>query len=127
RFLADFYVNQQRLPEAEAQYRQALEIDPKSAVSLLELGNLQLAMRRTQEAEQTLKQVSAFDEYKSAYAMFLFQEGRHEEAIREFQRLAKAAPDDRQARTRLVTAYRTDNRSADAEKVLDQVLKKNPK
>jgi tetratricopeptide (TPR) repeat protein len=127
RFLGGFYFSQRRLPEAEAQFRQALEIDPKSAITLIDLSSLQLATGRKQDAEQTLKQAAAFDGYREVYGLFLSQEGRYEEAIREFQRLAKAAPDDRLARTRLVGAYRLANQPAEAEKVLNQVLKKNAK
>jgi len=61
------------------------------------------------------------------YGSFLLREGRNDEAVREFERLAKEDRDDRLARTRLVAVYRKLNRPADAERVLNQALKKNPK
>ena len=127
RLLGEFYIYQQRMPAAEAQLRQALAIDSKNGLALMDLARLQLAGGRKQEAEQCFKQLAALEGYKSVYAVFLFDEQRHDEAIREFDRLAKENPDDRQARTRLVVAYRLANRGAEADKTLEGVLKKNPK
>ena len=55
----------------------------------------------------------------------MFQNGRKDEAVKEFERLAKENPDDRLARTRLVTVYQAVGRQADAEKVLATALKRN--
>ncbi len=127
RVLAEFYRGQKRLPEAEAELKRALEIDPKSSSALLDLAKLELVEGRNQEAEQHFKQVSAFDSYKPVYAFFLFQQGRRDDAIREFERLARANPEDREARTNLLAAYHAANRLADVNRVLDAALKKNPK
>jgi len=125
--LGEFYISQQKLAEAEGQMRQALELDPKNGPALLELVRLQMTAGRKQEAEESAKRLAALDGYQSVYANFLFEQGRHDEAIREFERLAKKNPDDRQARTQLVVAYRSGNRAPDADKLLTDVLKKNPK
>jgi tetratricopeptide (TPR) repeat protein len=58
---------------------------------------------------------------------FLFQQGRHDEAIEEFKRLAQQDPSDRAARSRLVMAYIGVNRVAEAEKLLAAALKRNAK
>ncbi len=127
--LGRFYASQNRTSEAEQQFRRALAMDPQSAVAMSNLAILQNLTGRKQDAEENFKRVAGLSEkaYKSSYGIFLFQEGRREEAIREFERLAKEEPEDREARTRLVTAYRMGNRVPDAEKVLDKALKKNPK
>lgn len=125
--LGEFYVSQQRLPEAEAQMSQALQLDPKNGPALMELIRLQNTAGKKQEAEQNAKRLAALDGYQSVYGNFLFEQGRHDEAIREFERLAKKNPEDRQARTQLVVAYRLGNRAPEADQLLTDVLKKNPK
>lgn len=127
RYLAEFYIYAGRMPEAEAQIKRALELDPKSAPALMDLARLQLTLGQKSNAEQNFKQLAAHPGYDYMYGLFLFEEGRQDDAIREFERLAKERPDDRIARTRLVVAYRMANRPADAEKVLQQALKKNEK
>lgn len=127
RFLAAFYRTQQRLGEAEAEYRKALEINKADAMVLLDLAGLKFATGRSQEAEEIYKQAAAVEGFRHSFGVYLLQQGRYEEAIREFERLYEALPSDRQARTRLVIAYRSANRIRDAEALLDKALKKNPK
>ena len=124
-YLGQFYISQHRTAEAEQQFQRALSVDPRHAVALLSLAKLQYAAGRAPEAEQSFKRLSSLPGYKSAYAIFLFQAGRKDEAVREFERLVKADPNDRLARTRLVTVYWNLNRAAEAEKILDQALQKN--
>jgi tetratricopeptide (TPR) repeat protein len=127
--LGRFYYSQKKIPEAEAQFRRALELNPKSGPALMDLARLQSASGRKQEAEENLKRLAASGEkvYKPVYALFLVQEGRREEAVREFEQIFKQDPGDRATRTRLVAAYQAVNRTAEAEKILDDVLNKNPK
>lgn len=127
--LGQFYALEKRTAEAEQQFQRAVAINPKSGPALMNLANLQLVGGRKQEAEQTLKRLATLDDtaYKPVYAKYLFTEGRRDEAIREFERLAKESPTDRQARTRLIAAYQATNRTGDAQKLLDAALKKNPK
>src|ERR1039457_6206136 len=127
--LGRFYAAQNRAAEAEQQFRHALAMDPQNAAALSNLATLQNLTGRKQEAEQSYKRLSGFSGtmFKPVYAIFLFQEGRRDEAIREFEKLAKEDPEDRLARTRLVAAYRDANRAPDAEKILDKALKKNSK
>ena len=125
--LGRFYASQNRAADAEQQFQRALAIDPGSAAALFNISMLQSQMGRKQEAEQNFKRLSGLSgkTFKPIHALFLFQEGRREEAIREFERLAREDPGDRTARTRLVMAYRSVNRAADAERILEQALKKN--
>jgi tetratricopeptide (TPR) repeat protein len=125
--LADFYASQNRMSEAETHLYRALEIDPKSGSAVLQLARLQLTEGRKQEAEQNFKRLEAFSGYESTYGIFLSQEGRHDESLREFERLAKEHPDDRQIRTRLVVSYGRVNRLDDARKIVGEALRKNGK
>ena len=127
RILAEFYIERRRMPEAETNLRAALAIDPKDGAALMNLARIELTAGRKQEAEQSFRKLSAFASYESVYAVYLFQERRLDEALREFERLAKAKPDDRAARMRLIVAYRKANRPVDAGRVLAEALKKNSK
>lgn len=127
-FLGRFYGSQNRWTEAEQQFNRALSIDSRNADALYNLALLQNRTGRKQEAEQNFKRLSELPgkTFNSIHAIFLFQEGRRDDAIREFEALAKADPEDRQARARLIAAYRAANRPADAQKVLDAALQRNP-
>jgi tetratricopeptide (TPR) repeat protein len=127
--LGEFYVSQNRAAEAEPQYLRALEIDPSYAPVLFDLVMLQAGTGRKAEAERNLKRLAGLSDkrFEHFYAVFLFRENRRDEALREFQRLAKEDPEDRSARTRLIVVYRALNREADADRVLEGALRKNPK
>ncbi|MGA3044683.1 MAG: tetratricopeptide repeat protein [Bryobacteraceae bacterium] len=126
--LGQFYMLA-RPAEAEAQFRRVLEIDPKRALPLALIGEMQAERGQTDLAEKTFQQLSALPdkEYRPAHANFLFQHGRQQDAIREFEQLWKQDPEDRGARGRLVSAYATTGRMADADRVLSDALRKNPK
>jgi tetratricopeptide (TPR) repeat protein len=126
-YLGQFYISQHRAAEAEQQFQRALSADPRHGVALFNLAKLQYSAGRIPEAEQSFKRLSGLPGFKPVYAIYLFQAGRKDEAVREFERLAKADPDDRAARTRLVTVYWSLNRAPEAEKILNQALKKNAK
>jgi tetratricopeptide (TPR) repeat protein len=127
RILGEFYVDQSKLPEAEAQFRSALGIDPKNGPALADLSRLQLTQGHPKEAEQGFQQLAALPGYKLTYGLFLFQQGRRDDAVREFERVVRENPDDRQARTDLLVAYRAAGRQADADRVLTGALQKNAK
>ena len=127
RALGEFYALQKRMSDAEAQFQRALELDAQNAPTLLDLARLQFAQGRKQEAEQGFLRLARFKPYKAIHAAFLFEEGRRDEAVREFEILARENPEDRQARTNLLAAYRASNRTADADTVLSTALRKNPK
>jgi tetratricopeptide (TPR) repeat protein len=127
RVLARFYLSQGRLPEAEPQLRRALELDPKSGPSLLDLSRLQLAEGKKQEAEQGFRQLAGFPGYRPVYGVFLFQDGRRNEAVQELESALRQNPDDRQTRLDLLIAYRVLDRGADADRLLAEALKNNPK
>jgi len=127
--LARFYQAVRKPSEAEKQFRRALELDPKYGPAPAALGGLLYADKKTDEAEQVFQRASALPDkqYRPLHAIFLLQTGKGEAAIREFAQQYKADLQDRAARTRLIGAYLKLGRSADAENVLNDALKRNPK
>lgn len=128
-YLGGFYLALGKTAEAEQQFRHALEIDPKHGPALIALGAMQVRAGQPDQAEQTYRQLSALSDkrYKPLHALFLFQSGKRDQAVAELEKLAREDPEDRDARTRLVTAYLAVNRAGDAEKTLTAALKKNPR
>jgi tetratricopeptide (TPR) repeat protein len=118
-----------RPEQGETEVRRALQIDPKNGPALLTLAEIQFNSGRVNEAERTYREISTLPDknYKPLHAAFLFQTGQRQAAIAEFEELARQAPDDRAARTRLVAAYSTAGKTADAGRALNVALQKNPK
>ena len=126
--LGEFYATQKRPADAERQYQRALTLDPQYAAALFDLSMLQIAGDRKSDAEQGFKRLSGMPDrrFKHYYGVFLLEQNRKDEAVREFERIAKDDPADRSGRTRLVLVYRSLNRESDAQRVLQQALSKNP-
>lgn len=127
--LGEFYVGTGRQREAEPEFQKALRIDPGKWVALYDLALLQNAAGEKQQADANFKRLAESGEklYASVHALFLFSNGRQNEAIVELEKLFKQDPGDRLTRTRLVSAYEAVNRIADAEQMLAQALKKDPR
>jgi tetratricopeptide (TPR) repeat protein len=85
--------------------------------------------KRLAEAEDTYQRVAALPdrEYKPFHAMFEYSIGQRETALKEFERLSKTDPNDRQARTRLLSLYLETGKIVEAQDLLDTALKKNAK
>jgi len=127
--LGRLYLVTKKFDQAERQIRRALEIDPKFGPALKDLGMLQFQQGRNSEAEQTFKRLSELPEkaFRPVHALFLAETGQRDAALQEFEHLAAQNPSDREARTRLITAYLEAGRNADAKKILDNALDKNRK
>jgi putative PEP-CTERM system TPR-repeat lipoprotein len=127
--LGRFYLVTKKFDQAEQQLRRALQINPSDGPALRDLGMLQIQQGKNQQAEQTFKQLAALPDksYRPLHALFLWEFDQRDAAVREFERIAAADPSDRDARTRLVTAYFLTGRSADAEKTLSHALDQNRK
>jgi len=127
--LGQLYVTLNQPEKAEKAFRKALELDPKSGPALLGIAALQLAANQRDQAEQSLARLASFPDprYLAVHAIFLYQTGRRDRALSEFEKIAKAHPADRSARTRLFEAYLQMNKLPQAEALLKQALKKNPK
>ena len=124
-----FYMSARRLPDAEIYVERCLAVDGNNASALLDLAAIQMANGQKAQAEQTYVRVSKIPDarYRSMHALFIFQQGRRDEAINELKRLVGKDSNDRTIRTQLISAYIATNRISDAEQLLNNVLKKNRK
>lgn len=127
--LGSFYALIRKPAEAEKQFRRALEINPKYGPALVSLGSFLYQSGRLDEAGQMLQRASALPDkqFRPLHAIFLLQTGKTDPALAEFAQLYKADLEDRTARTRLVSAYVGLGKIAEAESVLGEALKRNPK
>ncbi|MCC6536713.1 MAG: tetratricopeptide repeat protein [Bryobacterales bacterium] len=126
--LAEFYVAQRRPAEAQEILQQALSLDPQHGRALLDMARLHVAGGRKAEAGEIFKRLSLQTAgAETIYGQFLLREGRKDEALAEFERLAKAKPDDRRIRTALVAVYNNLGRKADSYRLLAAALQKNAK
>ena len=124
-----FYMSARRFSDAEIYIERCLAVDGTNASALLDLATVQRANGQKDRAEQTYQRLSKIPDphYRSAHALFIFQQGRREEAINELKKLVGKDSNDRTIRTQLVSAYIATNRISEAEKLLSEVLKKNHK
>lgn len=127
--LSRFYMLLKRVPEAEAAIRKVIEIDPTNELSLQDLASLQMALGKPADAAETYKKLAAHPskKYISAHAVFQFQQGKREEAVKELEQIFKSNSRNRTIRTQLVAGYLALNRKEDAEKVLNEAIKDNAK
>ena len=127
--MAEFYLSVGRLTDAEKELRAALAADAKNTRAMLGLAAIYVATGKKEEAGGIYRQVSVAGDaqYRHLYGSYLFNEGKREAAVQEFETLARRDPADRDARSRLVAAYLAVNRTAEAQQLLDGVLKKNPR
>jgi len=127
--LGELYLLANQPDRAEPEFRRALALEAKTGVALMGLAAIQIAGKHLDQAEQTLRQVSALPErqYKPQHAVFLYRTGKREEALKEFEALAKADPQDRAARTRVVSVYFAMDKLPQAQSFLAAALKENPK
>ena len=127
--LGELYLVLQQPGKAEPAIRKAFQLDPGNGAALIALAAIQTAGNRLGEADQTYRQLAKLPqkEYRSLHALFLVRTGRREEAIAEFERLAKEDPEDRIARTSLLRSYLDSNRIPQAEALLAAALARNSK
>ena len=127
--MAEFYMSVGKLTEAEKELQAALAADAKNTRAMLGLAAIYTAAGKKEEAGGIYRQVSTAGDarYRHLYGSYLFNEGKRDAAVQEFEMLARRDPADREARSRLVAAYLAVNRAADAERLLDGVLRKNPR
>lgn len=127
--LAQLYLLEKKMGPAEDETRRALRIDPASSPALMALGRLQVIQGKMEDADQTYQKVASLPKTNLSYihAAFLLSRGKTDEGIAELDRLAKAAPGDRDAHLRLVNANLAAGRQPAALAVLDGILKKNAK
>ena len=127
--LGRFYTVSGRSSEAEFQFRRVLERDTDNESALLELSQLTEKSGRQLETEQILKKLSNLPNthYRTVYAQFLFHDGRREAAINDLKRHLAKEPGAVEVRSRLVDFYLVMHRVDDAEKLLNDSLRRNPR
>jgi len=130
--LGRFYMQTGKIGQSEVQLQRSLQLNPHYAPALYSLGLIQASENHLDQADQTFKQLTTltntdYKDYKPVYGLFLFQAGKRDAALAEFQRIAKESPDNREARTRLLTAYVFMDKIPEAEKLLADALKRNSK
>jgi len=125
--LAHLYLAEKVPDQAEAELKRALALEPHNYSALFDLANLQLSLGRTEQAEQNFRRLAASDDprYRAVLAQFWFQQGQLDKAVSELQKLARAHPQDRVVRARLVAAYQATGRLAEARNLLDTALHQN--
>jgi putative PEP-CTERM system TPR-repeat lipoprotein len=126
--LAEFYLFLGRFPEAEATFQSVLRISANNVSALLGLAAVERRLGKQDEAEHAYRKLSESPDkrYRHLHAAYLFAQGRREQALREFEKLAKDSPDDGASRNRLVAAFLVTSRVAAAENVLAAALKAHP-
>src|SRR5205085_3866021 len=116
-----------RLDDAAQQFKHALTLDGDHARALIDLAALNVQMNQPQQAADTYRRLSAKPLYKTFYGLYLLQSGKTEAAVTELERVFKRNPDDGNARALLVQAYLSSGNAADANKILNVAITKNPK
>lgn len=124
-----FYQAIGRPNDSETEFRRALGADPKNAPALLNLSRELLSEGKKPEAEKLIAQLAALPggKYQDIHANFLLQDRRYDEAIAEYQKLAKTEPKNRDVRTKLVHAYQVAGKQKEAEQVLSEAISSNKK
>ena len=127
--LGSFHLMLGKNREGERELRQVLDKDPNSTIALLDLATMFSAEGRKDQAEEMYRRIAMgpANTYRSMYGTYLLRIGKQKEALAELERLSKLDPRDVNSRTRLVAAYVATSRVADAQRVLTEVLNKNPK
>ncbi len=127
--MAEFYLAARRLEEAEKEFRAALTINPKHVQALLGTAAVAALRGQPEEAGNIYRKVSGSGApgYRYLYGAYLFNTGKREAAVTEFETIARENPGDRNARARLIAAYLYASRRDDAERLLRAALQKNPK
>ena len=129
RALGELYLLLGKPDKAEPELLRAVRLDPANGQTLTDLASLLTMGNRLQEAEQTYKKLAALADpkYRLVHAQFQYRQGRKQEAMTELLALFAKDPQDRSARTLLVTWYVEQNKTKEAEDLLASALKRNPK
>ncbi len=95
--LAQAYFEQQKFPEAEAEFKKVVELQPKSARARFDLGMTYLSLNRPEDAKAAfsvmLQQGANTGEAHYGIAMAMAMEGKHQDAIGEFKAAIKDGSD----------------------------------
>src|SRR5579859_265742 len=94
--LAQLYFNQQQFPQAEAEFKRALELQPQNMGARFDLGMTYLSEKRPDEASATFKHMVAQDANSAdghyGLGLVLADQGNYQAAIEEFKVAAERGP-----------------------------------
>jgi serine/threonine-protein kinase len=94
---------------ALAEFKKALDLNPKDAEAIMHMAGIYARMKHPQEAETYYKQAIALrPEYWSGYlalALFYDDEGRYQESINQLKRVLELTPDNPTAYSNLGVVY----------------------
>ena len=121
---------QGRFAEAEAKYKQVLEMDQDNPLSLANLAAIQLELQKLSEADANLKralELSPEDPYSlSLLGMLRFQQGKYDQALDALSRSAQIDPKNPETQNYLgITLSQRGQREA-AETALRKAITLNP-
>jgi predicted Zn-dependent protease len=119
-----------RLAEAEREYKQALSLETSSSDALIGLANVYMRGKRFAEADDVLAKLVALHPNDPRthieLGRVLAAEGKRDKAISELQEGLKLAPDDEQAERDLADIYVDAKHYADAETLYRSMLTRKP-
>ena len=133
--------NSDMAAQSIASYQQALKLDPNSAVIMVRLAEIYAESQRVRdavlEAQQALKQEpDNIDAHRLLARIYVQSVGDLDsgdvqlanvgKAVTEFQAILKIAPDDETSALWLARLYRFQNKQTDAEKLLRELLNRDP-
>ena len=128
--LGTFYQSRSRFAEAEQQFHNAVDMDPKSPEPRAALARLYLAEGKKAEAEEFLKQAKRdFPDNSAGYRLlgdFYFTTGDLDKATAEYGALYQEHPKDTQVKKNYIELLIQKNRFDEARKLNDELLKANP-
>jgi tetratricopeptide (TPR) repeat protein len=129
--LGVFYMSRNRMPEAEQQFKHAIDIDSKDPAPRADYVRLLIAEGEKPEAEAFLKQTkSALPDNSEGYRMlgdFYFANGDLDKATAEYSALYSDHPKDIQVKKNYVQLLILKNRLDEATKLNNEILKSSPR
>ncbi|MHB8155116.1 MAG: tetratricopeptide repeat protein [Candidatus Omnitrophota bacterium] len=128
---AEAYLQQNKLSEAEALFKKALELNPKDYRAYLELGWFYQDQSRFSEAEVAFKKTIELNPKDNRAYLELgwlcWDQGRSSEAEAAFKKALELNPKDNRAYLKLGLFYQCQGRSSEAEAAFKKALELNPK
>jgi tetratricopeptide (TPR) repeat protein len=129
--LSAYYVQNNRLPDAEQSCRNAIAADPHSVSARISLAQVLLKEGDPGKAEQVLgqasKDLSTDPKGLRVLADYYSETGQTDKAAAEFASLAAAHPKDLSLQKAYLRALLQQNNYPAAQKVLDQLMKQDAK
>ncbi len=122
---------QNKLPEAESEYKAALEIDPKSKSALAALVNTYTRENRLEVAERTLRDYLKLEPGSASARLqmgrLLLKAGKTEEAAAQFEEGLKSDPKDFDLQRELASLYAAAKKYKEASAKYAQLVGERPR